>query len=159
MLLYIPPGNTSMPDTDLKYWETLNIFPLGKSKKTVMVIPEVSPWAFPLLALKWWPFQPGRQHYGSSLGDFFGGGGSAEDVYWVIWDSKACAAHSGAAWRIFSKRLLTWKHRDWICLSHVGRGSRAARDKIKEQIRRQGIKHISWHVNKKHTCSNSACDF
>lgn len=47
--------------------------------------------------------------------------------YWVIWVSMACAAHSGAAWRIFSKRLLTWKQRDWICLSHVGRGSRAGR--------------------------------
>lgn len=48
-------------------------------------------------------------------------------VYWVIWASKACAAHSGAACRIFSRRLFTWKHKDWICLSHVGRGSRAAR--------------------------------
>lgn len=54
---------------------------------------------------------------------------SGADVYWVIWVSIACAAHSGAAVRIFSNRLLTWKHRDWICLSHVGRGSRAARDK------------------------------
>ena len=54
----------------------------------------------------------------------FGVGG----LYWVIWASKACAAHSGAAVRIFSRRLLTWKQRDWICLSQVGSGSRAGGD-------------------------------
>lgn len=48
-------------------------------------------------------------------------------VHWVICVSIAWAAHSGAAWRIFSRRLLTWKQRDWICLSQVGSGSRAAR--------------------------------
>lgn len=58
---------------------------------------------------------------------------SEEWSYWVIWVSIACAAHSGAATRIFSKRLLTWKHRDWICLSHVGRGSRAD---VKERERK-----------------------
>lgn len=78
----------------------------------------------------------------NTLGDFSGRGG---DVYWVIWVSIACAAHSGAAWRIFSKRLLTWKHRDWICLSQVGRGSRAAKKK-ERKIRSQGIKHLNVRV-------------
>lgn len=52
-------------------------------------------------------------------------GARMKGPYWDIWASMACAVHSGAAWLIFSSRLLTWKHNDWICLSQVGRGSRA----------------------------------
>lgn len=73
-------------------------------------------------------FSPVAQHWRAGWGRTFWhlcDGRSEEWSYWVIWVSIACAAHSGAARRIFSKRLLTWKHRDWICLSHVGRGSRA----------------------------------
>lgn len=51
-------------------------------------------------------------------------------VYWAIWASIACAVHSGAVWLIFSKRLLTWKQSDWICLSHVGKASRAKTKRV-----------------------------
>lgn len=92
----------------------LTIFLFGKSNKTVlseyvvMVIPGILLGCF---------------HYWDDVW-FVGRVGG---VYWVIWDSRAWAAHSGAAARIFSRRLLTWKHRDWICLSQVGRASRAVR--------------------------------
>lgn len=44
----------------------------------------------------------------------------------VICDSVVFIIHSGADCEIFSMIWLTWKHRLWICLSHVGRASRAA---------------------------------
>ena len=43
----------------------------------------------------------------------------------VICDSVVFIIHSGADCEIFSMIWLTWKHRLWICLSHVGRASRA----------------------------------
>lgn len=49
--------------------------------------------------------------------------------HWAIWASMACAVHSGAVWLIFSSRLFTWKHSDWICLSQVGKASRAEKKK------------------------------
>lgn len=51
-------------------------------------------------------------------------------AHWAICASMACAVHSGAVWLIFSRRLFTWKQSDWICLSHVGRASRA-KERIK----------------------------
>lgn len=85
-------------------------------------------------------FGAGTQVKKEQLRIVFGWSG---DVYWVIWVSIACAAHSGAAWRIFSRRLLTWKHRDWICLSQVGRGSRAARDEEGKKIKKISFKNIN----------------
>lgn len=43
----------------------------------------------------------------------------------AIWDSVVFNIHSGADCEIFSMIWLTWKHRLWICLSQVGRASRA----------------------------------
>lgn len=53
--------------------------------------------------------------------------------HWAIWASIAWAVHSGAVWLIFSSRLFTWKHRDWICLSQVGKASRAAKGNHRKQ--------------------------
>lgn len=64
-----------------------------------------------------------------SVGDDVFHARGCQSIYWVIWASMAWAVHSGAAAVIFSSRLFTWKHRDWICLSQVGRGSRAERQR------------------------------
>lgn len=138
MLFNTPHVNTSIPDTDLKHLETLNYFPHGQICKTAL------------------SENLNSDNRGSLFGHFHHQDCTfltrkttlqdrlreqlrrcchwkSEDVHWDIWVSIACAAHSGAACRIFSRRLLTWKHRDWICLSHVGRGSRAARHQTKEE--------------------------
>jgi len=43
--------------------------------------------------------------------------------YDVISCSQAVLSQSGAVAAIFSMMLFTWKHRLWICLSHVGSAS------------------------------------
>lgn len=53
-------------------------------------------------------------------------------LHWVIVESMVLAIQSGALWETFSMIVFTWKHKLWICLSQLGKASRAVR-KTKQQ--------------------------